>query len=101
MIGILLYTTWERRAVDARAREQALPRCVERLQDEQQCTDLLEHGHEDCIVFTRVVPSRFNRRKYSVDSNAYLECIVLTPARFLEKRRKDRDAAAGNRMKNP
>jgi hypothetical protein len=80
----------QRRAEDARVRAGAEVACVDRLHDETECRRLIEAGHEDCAVFTRRWPHRYEHVRSSLDPNAYLECILLTPNGWVEKKGRER-----------
>jgi len=87
----------QRRSEDAQVREAALPRCVAKLGDEAECRRRIDAGHEDCAVYARTFPGRFSGARSRLDPDNYLECVLLSPTGWVEKKRQAREAEQAER----
>jgi len=95
--GAVFVGLCQRRGEDARVRSEALPRCVARLGDEPECRRRIEAGHEDCAVYARHFPGRFTGGRSFLDPEIYLECIVLSPSGWVDKKGREREAQKAER----
>jgi len=99
-LGLTVVGVCQRRIEDTRVRDAALPRCVERLHDEQDCRRRIEIGHADCATYARTFPGKGQGGRSTLDPDHYLECVLLSPSGWVEKKGRERAEREAERARD-